>query len=301
MFGYHAGDSFWHRLHPAPALFLICAWFLMSIIISHPLFLLLLALTASGALYVAGGSRLFTPYLRLTAIFTVIMIIFNAVVVRAGVTILFYGPILPIFGKMNISLEAVVYAIVMGVRMFCLFLIFGFFNFVVNPDRLLGMLGKFAGNTGLFFVTTSRIFPLLTADAARISEVQRTRGRQRSGKKPLSALIIRVPDLSILLLSSLERSWQMAESMAARGFGSGQRTRFYNELFRPRDRIVTVVCAVSLFLFLFYRGLFLYSFYPRLDPVLPASNTPFLLFAGFWTVIAFSWGWNRWNFLKSRI
>lgn len=301
MFGYYAGDSFWHRLHPAPALCLIGAWVALSMLIIHPLYLLMLLLTAAAALAAAGGSRLFVPYLRLGAVFTVVMLVFNAIVVRAGVTILFYGPRLPVVGKMNVSLEALAYAVVMGGRMLCLLLIFGFFSFVVNPDRLLGMLGRFAGNTGLFLVTASRIFPLLTADAVRIGEVQRTRGLRISGRGPLAALGARLPALSVLLLSSLERSWQMAESMAARGYGSGRRTRYFNELLRPRDWLVTAVSVLSLLLFMLKRTRLLYSFYPRLDPVFPADITPLLLFAGFWAVIAVSWGWNRWSFFRLKI
>ncbi len=300
MFGYFAGDSFWHRLHPAPTLLLVGVWLVLSMLITHPLYLLLLLFTAAVALAAAGGFRLFVPYFRLAAIFTVVMLFFNAIVVRAGVTILFYGPRLPVVGKMNVSLEALSFAVVMGGRMLCLLLIFGFFNFVVNPDRLLGMLGKFAGNTGLFLVTASRIFPLLTADAARIGEVQRTRGLRSAGG-PMSALRARVPDLSILLLSSLERSWQMAESMAARGYGSGRRSRYFCEFLRPRDWLVAVVSAVSLLLFMLNRSQLLFSFYPRLDSLFPVGKTPLLLFAGFWAVIALSWGWNRWSFFKSKI
>lgn len=75
--------------------------------------------------------------------------------------------------------------------------------------------------------------------------------------------------MNVLLISSLEGSWQVAEAMEARGFGQGKRTSYTRERWARRDLLAWVAMVISLGLMAWMSAMDMvsYRFYPQLDDV----------------------------------
>ncbi len=157
-------------------LFYIAVLFVLIMISDHPLYLIgafliiIPALAEAGAL--AKGERL----LRFGIWATLLIMIINPLVIHAGQTILWSGPVLPVLGRMEISMEAVCYGAVMGVRLMALLLVFCLYNEIVDPDRLLGHMARYAFKSGLMISMATRLFPSVIRDLATAREAQQLRG-----------------------------------------------------------------------------------------------------------------------------
>ena len=125
----------------------------------------------------------------------------------------------------------------------------------------------------------ARMLPTLERDAQALSETAQLRGVSlRTGRwriRARTAGALAVP----LVGSALERSLDVAEAMAARGYGAGPRTRMAEEPSTRTDLLTTALCLPLLIL----AGLAVsgrlgrYAFYPTMDPL---ATLPALLAAG---------------------
>ena len=87
----------------------------------------------------------------------------------------------------------------------------------------------------------TRLVPTLERDAAGLAEAVRGRGHRGGGRPRLRRL------LSPLVAGSLERAWNLAEAMEARGYGRDGSTRLPAAPWTALDR-VAVAAARALVL-----------------------------------------------------
>lgn len=257
-------EVFLQSLHTLISLFYICVLFVSSMISDHPLFiggiflLTLLALAEAGAL--AKGEKVLQFGIGLT----LLIMIINPLVIHAGATILWAGPKLPLLGRIEISLEAICYGAAMGIRLMTLLLVCCLGNEVVDPDRLLGHMARLTYKSGLMLAMAARLFPVVVRDLANAREVQELRGVDfNSGHLSIRARkygwIFRA-----VLVSTLEGSFQTAEAMQARAFGSGPRSCYSRDLWRPRDLICLLVSSLALIILVYakIKGYCDFNYYP---------------------------------------
>ena len=107
------------------------------------------------------------------------------------------------------------------------------------------------------------------------------------------------PLLKVLLLSSLEDSWQTAEALYARAFGVGKRSCFSTESWHLGD---TIVALGALVVGLVYGASLLHrngvmKFYPVLDCTMGLTDAWMLatLALGGMMLPLLDIGWRRWN------
>ena len=303
---YEKREVFLQSFHTLISLFYICVLFVSSMISDHPLFiggiflLTLLTLAEAGAL--EKGEKLLQFGIGLT----LLIMIINPLVIRTGATILWMSPQLPLLGRMEISLEAICYGAAMGMRLMTLLLICCLYNEMVDPDRLLGQMTRFTYKSGLMLAMAVRLFPAVVRDLASAREVQELRGVNfNSGH-----LFIRVRKYAwvfrAVLVSTLEGSFQTAEAMQARAFGSGARSCYSRDLWRPRDLICLLTSSLALILLIYakIRGYCDFNYYPRLGSLW--GNVTTAIWLGFILLClagpAFlSRGWKHSSFLRSRM
>lgn len=143
-----------------------------------------------------------------------------------------------------------------------------------DPDRVLAGVGRVAPRSALVSALAARLVPTLRRDARAISETARLRGIVLT-TGPRMARARRAAPLALPLVgSALERGLDVAEAMAARGYGEGRRTRL-PERAMDRGERVTLALAV-LFAGLVAWGIATgaagFSFFPAMgDVVTPAS------------------------------
>ncbi len=304
MLTYQFKDNLIFRLHPLTQMAFIAIVFILSLIFSHPLYLLALLLSVWVVIAAAGNISEWKKYMKFSIIMVAFIVVINTLVNRAGSTIIFRGPEIPLLGPLDISMEALVYGLGMSVRLLVIISIFCLYTYAVNPDKALRLFSRLGGKSVLAITLSLRLFPLMMKDFQRISEIQRCRGVKLATGSWWERARNTIPIISIMLLSSMERSLQLAESMFARGYGSASRSSYNKDLWRPRDYYILSLTAIALLLGLYsaFRGWSAFAYYPVLEQINPLE----LLSAGIIALILLvpailNWGWMKWPKLKSRI
>lgn len=302
MLAYRERDNLIHRLHPLAAMSWIGVVVILALIFSHPAYLLVL-LVALGVMLLSSGSFWeWKPYFLAAVGMAVVIVAVNAVVSGAGTTVLMWGPEIPVLGRLHVTLEAVCYGAGMGLRLLVIMSAFCFYTYAVHPDKILKVAGRFGGRVALVVALATRLFPLLAADLHRITEVQRCRGVMLNKGSRWVRAKNWLPVTGVLLVSSLERALQMAESMQARGFGSGMRSSYRRETWRPADYWVAAASGIAFGagLLSFFLGWSDYEYYPALEEIVPGemAAAAFILLC-LVVPAALNWGWKRWPSLRS--
>jgi energy-coupling factor transport system permease protein len=303
---YREKGLFLQSLHPLAALAYMGALLVLALAFAHPLYLAGLLLVTMLAIGLAEGLEAWESYLKIALFMAVLVIMINPLVVHAGETVIWRGPRIPFLGRPAVSLEALCYGAAMAVRLLEIISVFCLYNLTVHPDRALNLFSRPAGKSVLVMALATRMFPSLVREMDNIRSVQQMRGVDFSsgslrGKvKKYSSLI------NILLLSSLEDSMAVAESMQARAFGSGPRSFYARNLWRPRDTIFLAggAAALGAGLWGLLHGFGGYSFYPRLDCLISGPGTVAGLLAVLFSLfipLLVVWGCGRWPYLMSKI
>lgn len=303
---YQERGLFLQSLHPAAALAYLIVLLLLSLLYENPLYLLALFFLLTLLVQEADGIEEWEGFVKAGLLLVLFIMLINPLVIRAGKTILWQGPQVPLWGKLQVSLEGIYYGATSGLRFLVIISIFCLYNLIVNPDKLLNLLAGFAHYSILVVVLATRLFPVIVRNLERIKEVQELRGVD-FGRGRLWERVKKYSCLyNVLLLSSLEDAMGIAESMQARAFGSGKRSLYTRNLFRPRD----ILCLGSSFgtLFLALCGLHYgygrYTFYPEADVLVKDSTSLVVLlvvFVGLSVPLVLSKGWRHCRFLKSKI
>ena len=163
----------------------------------------------------AAESRTATwaPVLKLALFLMLFTVLFNSLTVHHGNIVLFTLPeALPIIGG-PITLEAILYGLVIGLGFFALILVFSTFNSAVGPQTLLRLIPGFAYQAGVALTVAISFIPETLIAWREIREAQRLRGYRVRKLRDLQPLFVS------LLGIGLDRAIQLSESMDARGFG----------------------------------------------------------------------------------
>ena len=153
-----------------------------------------------------------------------------------GSTVLWAGPIVPVLGPLDVTAEELEVAALNGLRLAALGLAFAAYALLLDHDRLVGSL-VFARKSAFAVALATRLVPTLERDAAGLAEAVRGRGLELTGIRGHARL------LSPLVAGSLERAWNLAEAMEARGFGRPAPTRAPQPPWTSLDRLAVVAAA----------------------------------------------------------
>jgi energy-coupling factor transport system permease protein len=166
----------------------------------------------------------------------------NPLVSREGLTLLARGPEVPLYGQLDLTLEAVVYGAVAALRVLVVVLAFAVCSAAVDPDDMLRGLRRVAPRSALTASLATRMVPLLARDAERLGEAYGLRaagvgdGRMRKG-----AVLARA-----LAAGGLERAMDTAAALELRGYALG--TRRSGRAPRPwsADDVVFALAAAAM-------------------------------------------------------
>jgi energy-coupling factor transport system permease protein len=143
-----------------------------------------------------------------------------------------------------------------------------------DPDRMLAGVGRVAPRSALVSALAARLVPTLRRDARAIGETARLRGIVLT-TGPRMARARRAAPLALPLVgSALERGLDVAEAMAARGYGEGRRTRLPERAMDRGERaaLLLAVLMAALVAWGMVSGAAAFSFFPAMgDVITPAS------------------------------
>ena len=264
------------RHAPGPLLILGTALCALAFVTDQPVILAALAVGVIALHFAAAHRR--RMYLVVGAAIGLGVLLLNPFVQANGDLILFELPDIPIL-DLQVTLEEVIAGAALGLRSFIVTVAIGAILAHVDPDRLLALASRLLPRSALTASISARMLPTLERDGQALSETAQLRGVSlHSGRwriRARTAGALAVP----LVGSALERSLDVAEAMAARGYGAGPRTRMTEA---PPTRIDRLVLTLSLPL-VALAGLAIvgalgrFDFYPTLDPV---ATWPALTAAG---------------------
>ena len=185
--------------------------------------------------------------------------VINPVFNHNGSTVLFF------LNRNPVTLEAVLYGLVMGMLIAAMLVWARCFSLTMDTDRLMTVTGRLSPKLSLLMSMTLRYVPLLRAQTEKAREAQEGLGliREENGMDRLKGSL-RVFDGMVTW--GLENGITTADSMTARGYGTGRRTRYRPYAWERADTAMTAVCLCLLSVTLSARlaGRIGYTWYPDL-------------------------------------
>lgn len=223
------------RLHPVTIALLILGAAFPAMFCMNPIMQLISGMGA-GILYAVLRSKKKTgrPYTFLAFFLLVIVIqlLFN----HNGKTVLFY------VNQNRITLETLIYGGVTALMLASVLLWCRNLSLLMTSDRMYCLIGRFSQKMALIFSMTLQFVPRFHGQMKKIRAQQRLLGLY--GEK---TLIDRIRAESIVFLATVtwafEHSMDTADSMQARGYGTGKRTQYTEFRMRLWDWILGVTAA----------------------------------------------------------
>lgn len=185
------------------------------------------AIVAAGAGAGVGGQVVRS--LRMAAIVALPIVVVNVLVSRDGLTVFVRLGDLGPFGQGDLTVEALVYGVVIALKVALLMLATTLGSLTVDPDELLRGVRRLSFRSALTASLATRMIPVLAGDARRLAEAQRTRGP--SSQRPGQVLTDRPESTRVAPAGrrTMGRGAQTRPTKAERG-------RVYARLGLPRAR-----------------------------------------------------------------
>lgn len=266
------------RLQPLAALACVVALLIAGFVVSNPLQLILLLGLIVATLGAARRLRAAAPYLRFSVYVAAVLMVLNPLFSRGGVDVLLRFRLPPF--DIAVTLQSLLFGVSSALRLCTVVSAFALYAVVLDPDDQLGLLSAVSFRSGLVVSLATRLFPVLSRDAARTADAQRARGVQLDTGSRRARLSARLPLLGALLRQSLERAVDIAESMEARGYGrAGRRTWRRSRRWRAADLAVVLAAAAGGITLLAgaVSGLLSFRFFPLHDALVAGLVEPLWL------------------------
>lgn len=296
---YRERNTFLQKLHPLTSLMVILLLITLILTLNNPIYLLMIIVSAVLLSAADGSIHDVCSFIKFTIPAALFIIILNPLLNHNGNTILFKTTPIPIMGRIYITMEALLYGVLMSVRLVGITFIFGFGNLIIHPDRIFAYFSKYMGNSALLMSMTLRLFPSLISSYNNIIDVEKSRGSNVNEGSFKEKLKKQGNIINILFLSCLENAADMSESMYSRGYGIGKRSVYFHEHFSRFDRLIIFTSFLIIVCFVFFeaKGLNSLRFYPLIDnPIKNISSFGLILCILFYIFPFLNWGCKIWRY-----
>lgn len=199
---------------------------------------------------------------------TILIALVNPIASQQGVTVLVAGMDLPVIGTFDITQEAVVYGLVLGLRSAAIFAVCALYVCTVSPDELLRVLRRYSVRSAITASLAVRFVPTLARDGANLATARAC----RPGAPPSTGAVVRAA-----FARSLERAGDSALALETRGFALARPMRV-----GPAPRLladyVVLACSIALILLAvagMAKGLATFSAYPLTEVSTAPSDLGF--------------------------
>ncbi len=196
---------------PGAAVTYLGSLVVVAFLYSNPIVLLAVGIAAVVAGRLAGAHAAVRAALWMGLTLAALIVVVNALVVSRGATVWARLGEWPLFGQVNVTAEAIVAGLVLGLRAAMVMVAFAVYSACVDPDRVLRALRPLAGRSALTATLVSRLVPVAAADAGRLRDAARLRG-------PGAAPVGKAPLARRLLAGSLDRAVDVAATLELRGY-----------------------------------------------------------------------------------
>lgn len=233
------GPNGFERLHPAVTFGFFAGAVVLAVLGNYPAFQVV-GLLAAAATYFTMKGREGLPFLGGLLLLAIVLTLVNPFFVPQGNTVLF-----TYFAGCPYTLEGLVYGASTAVMLATVLLWFGCFNQVMTSEKLTYLFGKAAPAVTIVITMVLRMVPLYRLKARSISDTRGALGLSVREGSAIQRVRSGARDLSALTTWGLESAVTTADSMRARGFGTGRRTFFARYRFAGESAAVAVFLALT--------------------------------------------------------
>ncbi len=222
----------------------------------------ILVLSLAGAVtffLVRNGSAHLKSHLGFFLLFVILALI-NPLISHNGVTVLF------VLNNNPVTLEALLYGINSAVMVIAALYWLRSLTQIMTGDRLMYIFGRFSPKLALLISMTLRFVPLFSRQTAKTRNAQKALGLYKDDNI-IDTMLGDRRVYSIVITWALENGIITADSMSARGYGTGRRTSFSVFRMGLRDVILLIVtgalfavCCIAA-----AQGSLKFGFYPALS------------------------------------
>ncbi len=210
---------------------------------TNPAYKSVVLVAALAALATGAGLRRMRGLLLAVLLVGVFAALLNFVSAHLGSTVLFALPDrIPAIGG-PYTLEAMAFGASGGITIAAAILSAAPFSLLLASHEVMDALPAPLSRTGVAIAASLNLVPAVASSFVQVTEAQRLRGWRPRG--PRSWMEVVVP----VVLTSVEGSIQLAESMEARGFGSGPRTAVKSAALHRSDWVLVAASGLALVAF----------------------------------------------------
>jgi energy-coupling factor transport system permease protein len=231
----------------------VAAWSATCIFIvlstTNPAYKAAVLVAALVALATGVGLRRMRGVLTGVALIAAFAVLLNFVSAHLGATVLFALPDqIPALGG-PYTLEALAFGATGGLTIAAAILAAAPFSLLLASHEVMDALPAALSRTGAAIAASLNLVPAVAASFVQVTEAQRLRGWRPRGPRSWSEVVVPV------VLTSVEGSIQLAESMEARGFGSGPRTSVKPGRLQRSDWLLIAASGAALAIFVISQAL----------------------------------------------
>ena len=285
--------------HPAVNLCFFLAAMMITMFVSHPVYLLISLLSSCAYLFYLQGKKGMSRQVGYLLPILFGMALLNPMFNHEGMTILWYLP-----NDNPITLEAILFGISSAVMMGASIVWFNCCNTVFTSDKIVYLFGRIIPAMSLLISMTLRFVPRFKNYLQSVLRVQKAMHEPENAKEKLQQALAA---FSSTVSWAMEQSIVSADSMKSRGFGLMGRTAFSIYLFDKRDGTALIAMA-ALCLGAVVPGVagwIAWTWFPGMTGALlgPGQLLGYLSYCGLCNLplIIDLWEDRKWNLLRSGI
>lgn len=283
--------SFFYRLKTATMLILLLAVSLVTMLRVHPVVSLLSMCSGALSLLLYGGRGELRALLRFCLPVGLLLILFNLVFNRNGVTVLFY------IGDAAVTLESILYALFTAFAFCGAVLWFSFFCAFLDSDRVYRLFARFSKGLAVIFSLSLALVPKI------LEKYEEIKLQERAGNDKKHRFTQNILQLSALFSWVLEDSFETAVSMKARGALLKEKRQTQKQKATVADILLWILCVACVAI-MFFSPPMLAEIYPkfRQEAYLQNNISYIPLFLLYFSPVIFKiWEVTKWKFIARKI
>lgn len=235
-------------IHPAVYVLYYFILIIFAFLYNDPYYLISFLILISVLIALQGISQEFKSIIKFFIPMSILIIILNPLTSHVGTTQIY------IVGNFSITLEALVYGILMSVSLLIILLVFSSYNRAVSYQEMLYLFSKRFPHISMVIIMALRFVPLLSCRLTEVNKVSRFNEKKTTNGKGESRIekIKKTANMLAVVVSwSLEESMLTAKSMKARGYGIKRRTNYLSYKIQRIDYIFFLFIGITVMISIF--------------------------------------------------
>lgn len=238
------------NLHVISSVIINIILLIITFLTNNPYLLLCIFIVLSIIFFTSNNFNKLKSGLMLFIPFSLVTILINVFFVQEG------NHILLNIGSRKITLEALLYALILSFKLLLVIYIFKCLAIMIDNDKAVSYFSSIIPKSTMLLMISLKLFPIMKRRISSLKEIYSIRGVDFENKGMKKKILSYIPVLTILLEDSLENSFDIGEAAFVRGFLSSKRSVYERQVLKKIDYIfiITSTALFITYLLLFISG-----------------------------------------------